>query len=307
MQNVRFVAEFTTNHLGNFNLLKRMIESASECGCSFIKMQKKDVSTFYSQEKLQTSFVSPYGKTYGEYRHIFEFDHEDFSKFNFHCQNLSIPWFATVQDRHSLDFLLAFNLDIYKLASLNIRNADLIDAITTEISKDKEIVVSTGGATFAEIEFVLNKLNKFKKITLLHCVAEYPCLPENLRLGNIPELLRLFSSPNVEIGYSGHEEGILPSIVAIGLGATMIERHFCVSRASFAHHIECSLEPDEYRELINVVAQARSKEELLDKASILPPDALAARFGMSEIEKAFLLEGKYGTKYLKEHSVIHGG
>ena len=65
-----FVAEFTTNHMGNLNVLLRMVEGAAAAGCSLIKMQKKDVDSFYSAEKLASPYESPYGKTYGDYRQI---------------------------------------------------------------------------------------------------------------------------------------------------------------------------------------------------------------------------------------------
>ena len=305
MDSIRFVAEFTTNHLGNFNLLLRMVKKAAEAGCSLIKMQKKDIHSFYSTEKLNTPYESPYGKTYAEYREIFEFDEYDFARFDKACTAQDIPWFATVQDIPSLDFLLRFDLDIYKIASINIRNSELISAVLASIPKSKEIVFSTGGASAAEIEGMLNKFSSFKKVTILHCVAEYPCIPENLRLGNIPELIRLFSSPGIEIGYSGHEEGYIPSLVAIGLGAKMIERHFCVSRTSFAHHIDCSLEPDEYSKLIQITRNAISSEELLAYKDRLPAESMNSFFGMSRIESDFLLEGRYGTKYIKGKSEIH--
>src|SRR5205085_10181951 len=90
-------------------------------------------------------------------------------------------------------------------------------------------------------------------VYLLHCVAEYPCPPESLRLGNIREMQKRFGGERVTIGYSGHEEGIAPTLAAIDLGAGMVERHFCLSRHSFVHHIECSLEPEEFKEMIRIV------------------------------------------------------
>jgi N-acetylneuraminate synthase len=304
MENIRLVAEFTTNHLGNFNLLTKMVEKAAWADCSLIKMQKKEVGTFYSPEKLATPYKSPYGKTYAEYREIFEFDKHNFQKFDAYCKEHNVPWFATVQDIPSLEFLLQFNLDIYKIASLNIRNSALITAVISQVRKDKEIVLSVGGATLKEIESILNHFTGFRKITILHCVAEYPCEPQHLRLGNITELQCRFSASNVEIGYSGHEEGYIPSLVAVGLGVKMVERHFCISRASFAHHIECSLEPDEFKQMAKIVS-SKSGNELLSYQKKLPREAMESYFGMSEIESDFLIKGRYGTKYIKDSSEIH--
>ena len=85
-----FVAEFTTNHMGNLNVLLRMAEEAKRSGADYIKMQKKDVEHFYSREKLASEFVSPYGKTYYDYRRIFEFSGEDFQRFDSKCRELGI-------------------------------------------------------------------------------------------------------------------------------------------------------------------------------------------------------------------------
>ena len=307
MKAVRFIAEFTTNPMGNLNLLLKMTEAAADAGCTLIKMQKKDVKSFYSPEKLATPYDSPFGKTYGEYREMFEFSKEDFDRFDKKCRECGVGWFSTAQDAPSLEFLLQYDLPIYKIASTNIRNKNLMGAFLSEIPKDKEVVVSTGGATLEEIENAVNLLHPFKKINILHCVAEYPCKDSHCRLGNIPELKRRFESETVSIGYSGHEEGIIPSLVAVGLGADMIERHFCISRTSFVHHIECSLEPEEYREMVQRIKNANSREALVEQyRGQLDEEAFKTQFNMSDMEKSFLLDKKYGREYMGDHSEING-
>jgi N-acetylneuraminate synthase len=291
-----FVAEFTTNHMGNLNVLLRMVERAAAAGCSLIKMQKKDVETFYSQEKLDSPYVSPYGKTYRDYRKTFEFDEDDFQRFDRKCRDVGVGWFCTVQDVPSLHFMLRFGLSHFKVASSNARNRPLLEQCRDAIPTDREIVISVGGSTLSQVEAALAMFPNHR-IWLLHCVAQYPCPPENLRLGNIAELKRHFASNRVRVGYSGHEEGIKPSLAAIALGADMVERHFCLSRHSFVHHIECSLEPSEFAELVRA---AKSPKELAEAREYLPPVAFRQSFGMSEIEKTFLVEQTYGTKFIAE-------
>jgi N-acetylneuraminate synthase len=307
MDNIRFVAEFTTNPMGNLNVLLRMVKKAAEAGCTLIKMQKKDVDSFYTQEKLNTPFESPYGKTYRDYREIFEFDEEQFQIFDRECQKYGIGWFSTAQDIPSLKFLAEFDLPIYKVASSNVGNDDLLREIAANIPKSKEIVFSVGGAEIDRIERTLNMLSGFRKVTILHCVAEYPCPNEHCKLGNITELRRRFESTDVAIGYSGHEEGYKPTLAAIALGAKMIERHICLSRASFVHHIECSLEPEEYTELISIVKSAKNIDELSRLYNGLPETVFACDFSMSEKEREFIVEGKYGTKYITKKSHIYQG
>jgi sialic acid synthase SpsE len=165
------------------------------------------------------------------------------------------------------------------------------------------VVISVAGSTLPQIEEAI-ALFPHHKIWVLHCVATYPCPPDKLRLGNIAELERHFASDRVRIGYSGHEEGVAPSLAAIAMGADLVERHFCLSRHSFVHHIECSLEPDEFRDL---VTRAKDPREIAVAHAGLPPAAYARQFGMSDTEKPFLLEQTYGKRYLTGGAAMHEG
>jgi sialic acid synthase SpsE len=294
MSNIEFVAEFTTNHMGNLNVLLKMAEEAAKAGATFIKMQKKEVGSFYSQEKLNLPYKSPYGKTYRDYRSLFEFTDEDYIRFGKKCDELNIEWFSTVQDIPSLEWMLKYDLRMYKIASSNAMNKELIDGVRASVPKDKEIVVSVAGRTIEEISWIANQFVDYK-LNILHCIAEYPCKNENLKLGNIEVLVNEFASDNIKIGYSGHEEGVLPSLAAIDRGAKMIERHFCLSRHSFVHHIECSLEPDEFQYMVNASKEGDLKDLYL---KYLPPISFESNFRMSKQEKSFLLEQTYSHQYI---------
>lgn len=298
MKNTKFICEFTTNHMGNLNILLEMVKKAHETGADYIKMQKKDVDTFYSSEKLNMKFKSPYGKTYHDYRKIFEFGERDFKIFDEECKKYGIDWFATAQDFKSLEFLLGFDLQMYKVASCNANKQDMLKEFSRCIPTDKTVVVSCAGRTLDEIRTAANIFNSHKMI-INHCVAEYPCKNSNLRFGNIGVLLNEFSSDKdrIEIGYSGHEEGILPTYGAITSGATCIERHFCLSRDSFVHHIECSLEPHEYKEMVSTVRSGRIPENIRE---ILGEEAYKINFGMTEMEESFLVKNTYGSDYVNE-------
>ncbi len=295
---MEFVAEFTTNHMGNLNVLLRMVEAATWAGADVIKMQKKDVETFYSQEKLNSAYENPYGKTYRDYRTIFEFSHDDYQRFDDKCVAENIPWFSTIQDEASYDFMSRYDMPMYKVASINARNLDFLKATADRIPEDKRIVISVAGSELGQIEQALDMFPRHR-INVLHCVAQYPCPPEALRLGNIPVMKREFGDARIKVGYSGHEIGIEPSLAAIALGADMVERHFALSRHSFVHHIECSLEPDEYQRM---VAIARSVKDLTPYVDMLPKEALRSSFGMSSTERDFLIDHQYGRKYLDDRA-----
>lgn len=296
---MKFTAEFTTNHLGNYNLLIRMLHKAKESGATFVKMQKKDVSSFYSEEKLERSYKSPYGKTYGDYRKIFEFDKIQFDMFDAECKKIGMPWFTTVQDEPSIDFMKDYNIDIFKVASVNSHNKNFLHKFRDSIGKEKTIIISVAGKTLKQIEETVNFFKDYH-MYIQHCVAEYPCKDTNLRLGNIPILIKNFKTEKIKIGYSGHEEGILPSLAAIKLGAEVVERHFAISRDSFVHHIECSLTGEEFKDLV-----AKSKEENLDfLIKNLNIKAFDSHFGMTDMEESFLLNSQYGKDYIKDKYTI---
>lgn len=269
-----------------------MARQATDAGCDYIKLQKKEVSSFYSKEELNRPYPSPYGKTFGDYRAMFEFDTEDHERFSRFCGELGVPWFSTVQDIPSLHFMLLYGLPLYKVASSNARNTNLLREIEQAVPTDTPIVLSVAGLRLAEIDASL-KIIQNHPIRLLHCVAEYPCSFEKVRLGNIERLITEFADTRISIGYSGHEEGLAPTFAAIDLGARMIERHFCISRASFAHHIACSLEPDELAYLINSV---RSGANLAGFYSDLPAAAFDSSFGMTDRERQFLLNRRYADE-----------
>jgi len=298
-----FVAEFTTNHMGNLNVLLRMAERAAEAGCDLIKMQKKDVERFYSREKLDSPYDSPYGHTYRDYRTMFEFGVEDFRRFDRRCRELGVGWFATVQDVASLEFMLGFDLPLYKVASTNARDAAFLTEVARQVPRDRGIVISVAGSTLREVEAAIERF-PHHALHVLHCVARYPCPREELRLGNIETLRHHFADDRIRIGYSGHEEGISPSVAAADLGAAMIERHFCLSRHSFVHHIECSLEPAEFARLVRIVRGDGPLSPCYDE---LPDESFASSFGMSSEEREFLVEQTYGRRHVGDRSQFAGG
>ena len=224
MRPTRFVAEFTTNHMGNLNVLLRMTERAAAAGCDLIKMQKKDVESFYSREKLDAPYESPYGHTYQDYRSLFEFGPEDLERFDRRCRDLGVGWFVTVQDLPSLTEMLAYDLPVYKVASSNARNHVFLAEVARQVPRDRELVISVAGSTLAEIDRTLS-LFPHHPIALLHCVARYPCPAAELRLGNLDVMRQCFADDRIRIGYSGHEEGLAASYAAVALGAEMVERH----------------------------------------------------------------------------------
>lgn len=277
------VAEFTTNHMGNLNVLLEMVKQAKLSGANVIKMQKKDVDSFYTEEKLNSPYPSPYGKTYRDYRRIFEFNHEDFVRFDECCRQHEIPWYATIQDVASVKFFENFKMPMVKIASCNTINEELIQAIKDTF--DVPIVISIGGTSLGRIDTLVDLFSD-RLLYLQQCTSTYPCPPQETYLANILALKDRYPQPNVRVGYSGHEIGWAPTLIAAHMGAEIIERHFCLSRDSFVHHIDCSLEPKEFFEMVLMIRH-------------LPSMTKTVQFGMKKSEEKFLVNNTYGTDELK--------
>jgi len=281
---IEFHADCAINHLGNLNLLLRMVEKATWAGVHAIKIQRKDVATFYPTEKLNelVSNVLPYGKTYGEYRSTFEFDMEQLGIFDRACRKVGLPWYATIQDEVGLTMFGAFDLPMYKVPSCDARNKPFLEVIHSVLPKDKLIVMSVAGSTLSEIAESLDIFSG-RRVYLLHCIAEYPSDDKGLRLGNIPVLQREFGGESITIGYSGHEEGIQASLAAIDIGARVVNRHFILVKTNLLERTECALEPEEFKHLIDNPREGYS----------LPEEAFDSWFGMTGEESRFLNDQEY--------------
>jgi N-acetylneuraminate synthase len=170
-----------------------------------------------------------------------------------------------------------------KIASCNTGNQALIDGIRWGFP-DIPFVFSIGGTSLEKVNEIVQTVPG--EIYIQQCTSTYPCPPEQLNLGNISALQEKYPDPRIHIGYSGHEKGWYPTLLAVMMGAEIVERHFCLSRDSFVHHIECSLEPKEFKEMTEAIRNL--------------PVIQSKSFGMKDSEKKFLVENTYGTDDLEE-------
>ena len=120
---VKIVAEITTNHLGRRDLLIEMVSRAKESGADFVKVQKRNVETFYSKKELESYYFSDYGNTFRDYRNGLEISKEDFFYLDEECKKIGIEWFASVLDKESLDFILEFKPKTFKNSFNNFPNS----------------------------------------------------------------------------------------------------------------------------------------------------------------------------------------
>lgn len=234
---VFITAEIGINHNGDMDIVKKLIDMAVFAGCDAVKFQKRTIELVYTSEELVRPRRNPFGQTNGDLKRGLEFGEKEYQEIDRYCKERGIIWFASPWDVKSVDFLEKFNAPCYKIASASLTDDELLKQIR---SKGKPIILSTGMSTTEQIKHAVDVLGE-ENLILLHCTSTYPSKYEELNLNVIPWLKKVFNSP---IGYSGHETGIVESVMAVALGACVVERHITLDRAMWGSDQAASLEPD---------------------------------------------------------------
>lgn len=237
------IAEIGINHNGDINLAKRLVKLAKDNGCDAVKFQKRTVELVYSKHELEMERPNPFGNTNGDLKRGLEFGYEQYREIDRYCRELDILWFTSCWDKESVDFIDSFNPPCHKIASASLTDDDLILYIK---SKGRPILLATGMSTQDEIDHALSILG-MDNLVLMHCTSTYPSLESELNLNVIPNYIKRYSCP---IGYSGHEKGVLPSVIAASMGACAIERHITTDRTLWGSDHPASLEPEGLRRLV---------------------------------------------------------
>ena len=244
---VYIVAEIGINHNGDLDTAKDMILSAKDTGADAVKFQKRTPELCVPKEQRDIMRETPWGYiTYMEYRERVEFGEVDYREIDRYCKEIGIDWFVSVWDELSVDFIEKFDPLCYKLPSASLTDHKLLLKVR---DTGRPMIVSTGMSTSEQIEAAV-KVIGLKDLVILHSTSSYPCNPDELNLMVIPTLKGKYDCP---IGYSGHEVGLIPSVVAVGLGANMVERHFTLDRAMWGGDQSASVEPGGFRRLVKYI------------------------------------------------------
>lgn len=239
------IAEIGINHNGNLSIAKQMIDAALHAGVDAVKFQKRspEISTPLEQQKQMRE--TPWGYiTYLEYRRKVEFGEEQYCEIDRYCKEKGIKWMVSVWDEPSVDFIEKFDTPAYKIPSASLTDYGLIRKAR---ATGKPLILSSGMSTLEQIKKGVAIAGE-QDLVLMHCTSTYPCEPEELNLKMIQTLRREF--PSLPIGYSGHEVGLVPSAVAVALGACVIERHLTLDRAMWGSDQAASVEPGGFERLV---------------------------------------------------------
>jgi N-acetylneuraminate synthase len=251
MQNnkIFIIGEIGINHNGDLKIAKKLISVAKKNGFDAVKFQKRTPEITTPKNKSETLRQTPWGTmTYLDYKKRIEFGKKEFDEINKYCKKIGIIWFASPWDIESNNFLNKYKLKYNKVASPMLTNLKLLESIAKQ---KRYTFISTGMCKIKNIQKAVNIFKKYKcEYSLMHCVSAYPCSDDDLNLKMIQIYKKKFK---VDIGYSGHEKTVTPSLMAACLGAKSIERHITLDRTMWGTDHAASLEINGMKNLVDLI------------------------------------------------------
>lgn len=249
------IAEVGVNHNGSIELAKKHIDAAKTAGVDYVKFQTFKTEKLVTKKGSKANYQklnNSDSETQFEMLKKLELSERDFLELNTYCLNNQIGFLSTGFDLESLDFLNEeINQEIFKIPSGEITNFPYLRKVA---SFGKPVILSTGMCIIPDIEKAVNVLTNYgckrEQITILHCNTAYPTPLEDVDLNamnHIKKELRL------KVGYSDHTEGVVVSIAAVSLGATVIEKHFTFDKQASGPDHKASLSFDELNDLVRAI------------------------------------------------------
>ena len=241
------IAEAGINHNGDLENAKKLIDAAKHAGVDAVKFQKRTPELCVPPEQRNQMRETPWGYIpYLEYRYKVEFTKEDYGEIDRYCKQVGIDWFASPWDEPSVEFLEQFEPVCQKIPSAALTDLNLLGKLK---ATKRPLILSTGMSTMEQIHESVSLVG-LDILILCHTTSTYPCEPDEINLRMIETLRKEFTCP---IGYSGHEVGLIPSVVAVGLGACLVERHITLDRAMWGSDQAASVEPGGLERLVKYI------------------------------------------------------
>ena len=265
MESTYIIGEIGQNHNGSVDIAKLLTELVArpikedDFGIDIqpinaVKLTKRDLSEELSSSQMNRPYDNPnsFGKTYGAHRQFLELSDEAHFEVYKYAKSLGLDFVETLCAKGCLSMLRLFTPDRLKVASRDLTNLPLLEALAeTRIP----IILSTGMAGKKELDEALAVITKYHdNIAILHCVSQYPAEPDNLNLLTIRYLQKHYGQ--YTIGFSDHTIGIAAPIVAVGMGAKIIEKHITIDRGMKGTDQKGSLGPDGVRRMVRDIRLA---------------------------------------------------
>lgn len=280
MKETYIIGEIGQNHNGSVDIAKLLVDLIARPvreevfgidlkPMNAVKLTKRDLSEELSTSQMNRPYNTPnsFGSTYGEHRAVLELSDEDHFEVYKHAKSYNLDFVETLCAKGCLSLLKLFIPDYLKVASRDLTNLPLLEALAeTKIP----IILSTGMGGKKELDDALEIITSYhSNISILHCVSQYPTHPNNLNLRSITYLKKHY--PQYRIGFSDHTIGIPAPTVAIGMGAEIIEKHITIDRRMKGTDQAGSLGPDGVNRMIRDIRVAElgmGKEELFIDQSV---------------------------------------
>lgn len=232
---IKIIAEIGINHNGDLDTCKKLIDVAKMAGCDYVKFQKRTPDVCVPEEQKNVMRDTPWGRmTYLEYKHKIEFGKEEYDEIDRYCKERDIDWFASVWDIQSVDFMKQYK-KITKIPSALITDNELCKYAR---ENNDTLIISTGMSTEEEIEKCVELC---EPDVIMHTNSTYPAPSDELNLNYITWLKEKY--PSSDIGYSGHEFGLVTTFATVALGVSWIERHITLDRSMWGSDHVASVEP----------------------------------------------------------------
>src|SRR3989304_5232847 len=251
------IAEMSGNHNQSLERALEIVEAAAKAGVHAIKLQTYTADTLTIDMDNGPFSVNDPNSLWNGWS-LYKLYQQAYTPWEWHepifkkCRELGLMAFSTPFDETAIDFLEELNVPTYKIASFENNHLPLIRKVA---STGKPMIISTGMATIAELDEAIRTAHEAgcNDIILLKCTSTYPASPEDTNLLTIPHLKELFGT---EVGLSDHTLGIGVAVASVALGATVIEKHFTLSRADGGGDSAFSMEPDEMKQLVEETQKA---------------------------------------------------
>lgn len=290
-QPVYIIAEMSANHAGSISRAKEIIHAAKAAGADCIKIQTYTADTmtidcdnpfFHISEGTWKgeNLYQLYQKAYTPWEWQEELRKETLAA--------GLDFLSTPFDKSSVDFLEKIGVDQYKIASFELVDIPLIEYIA---SKNKPIILSTGMGTLDEIEDAVSTIRRYhNKLILLKCSSAYPAVTDEMNLKTIKDMSEHFSLP---VGLSDHSLGALGAVIAVSLGAKIIEKHFCISREIENPDAGFSMEAEEFKDMVKAI---RMTEQAIGKVQYGPTKR--------EIDSVIFRRSIFAVQDIKEGDIL---
>jgi N-acetylneuraminate synthase len=250
------VAELSANHSQSFDKAVLIVRAAREAGVNAVKLQTYTADTITIRSDRECFRIK--GGTLWDGRTLHDLYQEAFTPWEWQpklkqvCDELGLDLFSSAFDPSAVDFLENMGVPAHKIASPELVDLPLIQKMART---GKPLILSTGMATVEEIEEAIGTARNAgaRQLALLRCTSAYPAPPDEMNLRSIPDMMQRFG---LAVGLSDHTPGIAVSVAAVSLGASLIEKHLTISRAEGGPDSAFSLEPQEFKALVDSIRSA---------------------------------------------------